>query len=306
MSGTAARAVAQAKINLFLRVLSREADGYHQIETLFCRLELGDMVTVRITDGKRSLDCAGEFLPARGLGAVERNLAWRAAEAFAAVAGWPRGFAIEIDKRVPVGGGLGGGSADAGAVLRLLNALAPRPLSPDRLQEIAAPLGADVPFATSEHALALGWGRGERLDALTPLPPRPCWLFCFGEGVSTAEAYRWLDESRAGNPERHRSRAVALSISMWAQVARLAANDFEAVLVPRRARIGEVLASLRQPALRARWGEGTIALISGSGSTVFCLPETVVRGETPVALHPGERILSTRTAMRVAPVEWLE
>ncbi|MBI2796901.1 MAG: 4-(cytidine 5'-diphospho)-2-C-methyl-D-erythritol kinase [Gemmatimonadetes bacterium] len=306
MSGTAARATAQAKVNLFLRVLDREASGYHQLETLFCRLELGDLVSVRATTGPRSLDCSGPMMPAAGLGPVEQNLAWRAAAAFAAEAAWPGGFAIEIEKRLPVGGGLGGGSADAGAVLRILNALAPRPIAAARLLEIAAGLGADVPFAASEHGLSFGWGYGEQLEPLSPLPPRDCWLFCFSEGVATADAYRWLDEARAGQAAMHRSRAVSLGVSLWSQVARLASNDFEAVVVPRLPRVGEVLQSLRQPASRQRWGDSTIALLSGSGSSVFCLPETVVRGEAPVATRDGERILSTRTAMRVAPVEWLE
>src|SRR5215831_4697736 len=142
-SGTSACTVAQAKVNLFLRVLAREADGYHQLETLFCRLELGDDVTVRVAVTGRSLDCTGEALPPDGLGPVERNLAWRAAERYAEATGWPNDWAIEIAKRIPVGGGLGGGSADAGAVLRCLNRLAPTPCSDDELVAIAAPLGAD-------------------------------------------------------------------------------------------------------------------------------------------------------------------
>ena len=306
MSGAAARVAAQAKVNLFLRVFDREPNGYHQIETLFCRLELGDLVAVRETDGERSLDCAGPMMPAGGLGPVEQNLAWRAAESFADAARWPHGFAIEIDKRVPVGGGLGGGSADAGAVLRALNALAPHPLATARLLELALSLGADVPFATSEHTLALGSGYGDRLEPLEPLPPRPCWLFCFREGVSTADAYRWLDESRAGHPGHHPRRAHTISIGDWARVARLASNDFEAVLLHRHARIAAVLASLRKSTLRVRLGEGTIALVSGSGSTVFCLPGTIADDEAPVVMLEGERIVNTRTAMRVAPVERLE
>ena len=125
--GATARTVAQAKLNLFLHVLAREASGYHQLETLFCRLELGDDVTVRTDVRGRSLDCTGDVIPAGGLGPTERNLAWRAAARFAEQAGWPNDWAIEITKRIPVGGGLGGGSADAGAVLRCLNAVAPTP-----------------------------------------------------------------------------------------------------------------------------------------------------------------------------------
>ncbi|MDF1505979.1 hypothetical protein PYV61_23705, partial [Roseisolibacter sp. H3M3-2] len=179
-----ARVVAQAKVNLFLRVLAREDSGYHQLETLFQRLELGDDVTVRVGVRGRSLDCGGA-----DLGPVERNLAWRAAEAYRAATGWPDGHAIEIRKRIPVGGGLGGGSADAGAVLRALGALAATPLAADGLLGLAAPLGADVPFLTAEAPLALAWGRGERMLALPPLPARPVWLALSDAGVPTAWAF---------------------------------------------------------------------------------------------------------------------
>ena len=102
---SAARVAAQAKINLRLRILAREASGYHQLETLFLRLALADDVLVRATDGARSLDVDGE-VDVRLLGATERNLAWRAAEAYATVTGWPAGYAIELTKRIPVGAGL--------------------------------------------------------------------------------------------------------------------------------------------------------------------------------------------------------
>ena len=153
MSGTA-RVAAQAKVNLTLRVLEREASGYHQIETVFQRLALADVVTVRAADG-RSLDTrwTGPGV-APDLGSVERNLAWRAADAYARATGWPGGFAIEVEKSIPVGGGLGGGSADAAAVLRGLDALAPRPVGPAALVDIGSRLGADVAFLTSPSELA--------------------------------------------------------------------------------------------------------------------------------------------------------
>src|SRR5215510_3694251 len=100
-SGTWARTLAQAKVNLFLRVLAREASGYHQLETLFCRLDLGDDVVVRTNGRGRSLDCTGDVIPPNGLGPVEWNLAWRAATAYADATGWPNDFAIEIEKRIP-------------------------------------------------------------------------------------------------------------------------------------------------------------------------------------------------------------
>jgi 4-diphosphocytidyl-2-C-methyl-D-erythritol kinase len=162
-----ARVSAQAKINLILRVLAREASGYHSIESVFLRLDLADQVTVRIAPG-RTLDCHGATLPTAGLGPMERNLAFRAAVAYAEAVGWPSGFSIDVDKRIPVGAGLGGGSADAGAVLRALDALSPTPLG-SRLVELATPLGADVPFMTIDSPMALAWGRGERLFPLHAL-----------------------------------------------------------------------------------------------------------------------------------------
>ena len=112
---------AQAKVNLRLRVLARESSGFHQLETLFLRLELADTVRVRRTPGPRTLDVGGD-MDLSPLGPAESNLAWRAADAYLAESGMNGGFAIEIEKRIPIAGGLGGGSADAGAVLRALDA----------------------------------------------------------------------------------------------------------------------------------------------------------------------------------------
>ena len=302
MSG-GGRVLAQAKLNLFLRILQREASGYHQIETLFCRLDLGDVVTVHATDGERSLTINGPALPAAGLGPPEQNLAWRAADAFALRAGWPRGFAIDIEKHIPIGGGLGGGSADAGAVLRVLNVLCPVPLPRAALLSVAESLGADVPFLTSEEPLALAWGRGEQLSPFPALPPRDVSLVCFDEGVPTADAYRWLDESRgAVRTGFHRSGAIPVKILSWDQVASLARNDFESVVLSRYPRIKQHLAASRAPIFRARFGERTIALLSGTGATVFIIPEKTA-DTVLIATEAGEHVLHTRTAMRVAAVE---
>src|SRR3954464_2154757 len=161
-----ARVAAQAKVNLRLKILAQEVDGYHSIETIFARIDLADDVVVRVGKPGKSVDCKGA-----DLGPVEKNLAYRAAVAYEAATGWPDNFAIEITKRIPVGGGLGGGSADAGAVLRSLDALSPHPLGP-RLVTLAAELGADVSFLTLDVPTALAWSRGERLFPLPVLPPR--------------------------------------------------------------------------------------------------------------------------------------
>jgi len=172
-----ARVAAQAKINLRLRVLARETSGYHSIETVFLRLALADDVVVRVGDDVRgrTLDCGGAAMPSDGLGAVETNLAYRAACAYGEATGWPDRFAIELTKHVPVGAGLGGGSADAGAVLRALEAMSPAPLG-RRLVELAPLLGADVGFMTIDSPMALAWGRGERLLPLPVLASRPVVL----------------------------------------------------------------------------------------------------------------------------------
>lgn len=296
----AARLVAQAKLNLFLRVLGRETSGYHALETLFQRLALGDDVTVRVdTTGRaRALDCRGG-----DTGPVERNLAWRAALAYAEAAGWPGGFAIEIDKRIPVGGGLGGGSADAGAVLRILNALAPRPLPAGRLLELALALGADVPFLTATAATALAWGRGERLLALPPLPARDVLLLLPDVGVPTADAFRWLAGARGSHVPTPRLLHVE-QLAAWPAVAALAANDFEA---PVAAHVPAVaaLAAARGSLGGGDGGDALLFGMTGSGSTWFAL-SLEAAAHPPLPLPPGVRAVATRTAERVVEVQVME
>jgi 4-diphosphocytidyl-2-C-methyl-D-erythritol kinase len=323
-----ASVVAQAKINLFLRVLAREASGFHQVETLFQRLTLGDDVRVRVDVAGRTLDCRGA-----DVGPTERNLAWRAAREYADATGWPNGFAIEIDKRVPVGGGLGGGSADAGAVLRCLNALSPAPLATAELLAIGATLGADVPFLTADAPLALAWGRGERMLALPPLRERRVHLAVFDEGVSTAAAYAALAESRAAR-RAGAPRPILWQpgrLASWDDLALVATNDFEDVVLAERVDIAEVRRLFADVGRRvdadplaathattraagdtadARDAHDTVpfALLSGSGATVFLLsPERVgltfdVVPPAHGAADGGIRIEQTHTATRVAPV----
>lgn len=284
-----ARVAAQAKINLFLRVLAREASGYHSIETLFQRLDLADDVAVRITSG-RSLDCAGPTMPTGGLGPTERNLAFRAALAYAEATGWPAGFSIEIDKRIPVGGGLGGGSADAGAVLRALDALSPRPLGKS-LANLATPLGADVPFMTLDSPLALAWGRGERLLPLPPLERAVVLLLIPNFSIATVDAYRWLAAGRG----EHTPTAGVLdlaALSTWDGIACVAENDFEPVISARHPEIPDFRAALERMGAK-------LALMSGSGSSVFgVFPDAALGAE-----GHGIQSMVTGTSDRVRPVE---
>lgn len=307
MTQPAASIVAQAKLNLHLTVLSREESGFHYIETVFHRIDLGDIISVHVTSGERSIDVEGA-----DVGAAESNLAYRAAVAYAARAGWPRGFRIELDKRIPVGAGLGGGSADAAAVLRTLDILAPLPMGSHALTEIAASLGSDVPFLASDAVMALGWGRGERLFALPALPRRDILLMTPDFSVPTGRAYSWLDEDRndipiaAGAdstanrggwpviPPPDYDTAVFIgrpNLLTWKGLDGWAKNDFEPVIVARYPELAAMLQRLRNS--RAEFSGMT-----GSGSTIF----GILDGPVDFARVPPEhrpRVRSTTSAIDV-------
>jgi len=265
-----ARVTAWAKVNLDLRILAREADGYHQLETMFQRISLGDDVEVRLTEGSGiRLHCA----PSVGV-PESQNLAWRAAAAYRHTAAWPPADAridITIAKAIPTGGGLGGGSADAGAVLRALDALNPQPLALPALLSLAATLGADVPFLTTDVARVLAWGRGERMLALPALAVRTVHCAAFSEGVNTAAAYR--DLAAARNDGRIVAAGSALhgaaTLDHWSGLACHARNDFEVPVFAARPDIAAVHAGWSAVADDAA-GDALVRL-SGSGATVFAV-----------------------------------
>jgi 4-diphosphocytidyl-2-C-methyl-D-erythritol kinase len=312
VSSRAATVAAQAKVNLFLHVLAREESGYHQIETLFCRLALADDVVVRIPDtgggSGRTIDCTGD-----DVGPPEDNLAYRAAVLYADQRGWPSGFGIEVTKRIPVGGGLGGGSADAGAVLRALRVLDPDPPSAATLLLWAARLGADVPVMTMESPLALGWGRGEQLLPLPALPSRAVMLYVPEFRVATREAYQWLDEARsAGGGDRPTPRRVdgpgslstrardPATLGDWGHVAPLMTNDFEAVVGQRHPEIPIMTARLRAlPGAAA-------ALMSGSGSTVYCVMSALRPRRDLIEPPIAGTVVMTTTADHVVGVRRID
>ncbi|MEP6989413.1 MAG: 4-(cytidine 5'-diphospho)-2-C-methyl-D-erythritol kinase [bacterium] len=286
---------AQAKVNLRLRVLARETSGYHQIETLFLRLALADTVRIRRTTGARSLDVTFETRT-YDIGPVEQNLAWRAAESYCDSSGMRGGFAIELVKRIPAGAGLGGGSADAGAVLRALDALAQASMGEAMLLSLAARLGADVPFLTAAHAYALAWGRGERMLALGAPPERNVTVVVPTVGVNTAEAYGWLAAAAERSPRVPEAHVLdPAGLSEWDGIAPLAENDFQHVVFARHPDLQERADALRQRGAR-------IVMMSGSGSAIFGVHAA---GDGDVAAAAPERhggtdqVFSTRTAVRV-------
>jgi 4-diphosphocytidyl-2-C-methyl-D-erythritol kinase len=249
---------AHAKVNLFLRVLAREDDGYHGIETLFCLINLADTLRIEQHDGR------GVKLTVEGAdcGPAEQNLAVRAAQMVLEAIGHPFGVDLSLTKRIPLQAGLGGGSADAAAALIGVNQLAGNRVPRHELLQYASRLGADIPFLLSGAPLALGWGHGERLLRLPPLPAAPGLLLIPPIGISTVDAYRQVDGARAGIGRRG---AVALdldALSSWGSVARLAGNDFEFALFGRHPELKKGFEALAgtHPLLCRMTGSGSALL----------------------------------------------
>lgn len=296
-----ARVQGQAKVNLFLNVFAeRDPDGYHALWTIFQRIDLADDVLIRVGGSARSLDAEGPAIPRDGLGAVEKNLAYRAAAAFLDQAGsaLPRGFSIELTKNIPVGGGLGGGSADAGAVLRALNALAPSPLSAEKLRAIAASLGSDVPFLASELLTAQALGRGDRFHPVPWTPPAsPMLLVVPDFPVATKDAYAWLDADRpTDNYGDVTGFGAPHAFGGWDELAR-GANDFEPVVEKRHPILREYRERLDAAGAR-------LVRMAGSGSTVFGIFDENVA--MPTSMGPSARVIPTRISARVVQVEVLQ
>ena len=282
----------------------RRTPAFTPFSTLFCALDLADTVVLRRAAGVDSAGVDASFAPPLkalpDLGPPEQNLAVRAARAFVERAGLGTPPHIELVKRIPSGGGLGGGSSDAGAVLRALRRMHPRVLTASDLMEIAAGIGSDVPFFTQATPLALGAGHGERLTPVPPLPPRPVVLVLPPFAVSTAEAYHWLDESRRPDANLDTDRRDAFGRAgeppcTWDQVADAAVNDFEKPVFDRHPDLCDIREAMQSLGARP-------ALLAGSGSAlfgVFAAPDDADAAVASLeAEYPRCRILRTGTRSR--------
>lgn len=241
-----AREIAPAKINLALHVRGDLPDGRHAIETIFAFCTDGDRLEARVAD-EISLDITGPFAGALH---SEDNLVTRAARALAASAGTMQGAALRLEKRLPVASGLGGGSADAAAALRLLTSL--WQIEAAHAEAVAPGLGSDVPACLLSLPMR-GEGAGDRLIPidLGPLSNKPVLLVNPGVPLSTAEVFsRWDGDDRG-------------SLGDW----REGRNDLEQPAIALVPEIGSVLSWLS-----ARPG-ATLARMSGSGATCFALFE---------------------------------
>ncbi len=267
-SPRSARTSAPAKLNLGLRIVGRRADGYHLLQSLFVPLDLSDQVSVRLgpeaaADPEVALAMEGQR---EGVPAGDSNLAVRAAHAFLKAAGLACGVAIQLDKWIPPGAGLGGGSSDAGAVLRLLDGLFPAALARQDLAALALQLGADVPFFLDPRPAQVG-GIGEQIEPLEGLPGFSLLLVNPGISLSTASVYEAYDALHpALTPPGARPTlqpfAGLRGDSQLDALAGLLENDLE----PAAVRLCPPIARLRE---RLR-GLGALAVgMSGSGPTVF-------------------------------------
>jgi 4-diphosphocytidyl-2-C-methyl-D-erythritol kinase len=287
---------APAKVNLWLRIGQRRDTGFHDIDTLFCALELADTVRVEMGDPGAgvTLTAAAEpplqTLPDMGPDAA--NLVVLAARGFAEMVGVPADLRIHLVKRIPAGGGLGGGSSDAAATLIALDRLFPKAADPAALEELAGGIGSDVPFFLAASAMAVGRGRGTLLDPVTPLPARSVVLLLPPLEIATARAYLWFAHDRADGSAAPPADALVTTPVTWAQLKERAVNDFETTIFRRHSN----LQALRDQ-LRDRGAE--VALLAGSGATVFGIfgseADAAAAARHVEAENPGVRALVTRT-----------
>jgi 4-diphosphocytidyl-2-C-methyl-D-erythritol kinase len=251
---------AHAKINLDLRVLGTRADGFHELRTVFQAISLYDTITCVPREGPFAIECATAGVPLD-----QTNLIWRAAARLwrsLRRAGDVRDILIRLDKRIPVQGGLGGGSADAAATLLALSRAWRVPLRPTQLTDVAASIGADVPFFLS-GGTALGLGRGDEIYPLADLPRHWIVLLIPGFGVSSGEAFGWYDAERdtSRGPTTREPQQVP---GPWPSRAAQMINDLEAPIARHHPEIDQMKAALRRAGALA-------AAMSGSGSAVFGL-----------------------------------
>lgn len=244
-----------AKINLFLAITGKRADGYHELLSLFCPITLYDTLTLRFGEKLISVSCDHPDVPEN-----EDNIAFKAARLFFRQMGKDEGVLISIDKQIPVAAGLGGGSSNAATVLTALNQYYNHPFSQDELAAIGLKIGADVPFFIFGKP-ALASGIGEKLIAVERIKPYKIIVIFPGFGVSTAEVYKKFN-LRLTKCKKQLKDSYFRSANIDA--VNCACNDLESV--------AEVLYPEISGVKEALIAQGAkIALMSGSGSSVFGL-----------------------------------
>ena len=252
-----------AKLNLTLDVLGKRPDGYHDIKSVMQGITLRDDVEIDICTGKPwKLLCDKEDIPTD-----ERNLAWKAAKLFFDTIGKdPDGIEIRITKRIPSQAGLGGGSADAAAVLRALNRHYDAPFSLPALAELGGSIGSDIPFCVL-CGTAMAEGRGE---LLRPLPAMPDCVFVVCKpdfSVSTPELYRVIDEKAIAKHPDHSAMERALLAGDLGGVAENLCNVFDPIVTEDHLELNYIKSIFNS--------YGAVGYqMTGSGSAVFAIVES--------------------------------
>ena len=252
--------LAPAKLNLCLHVVGRRPDGYHELLSLMCCVALFDRIQLHIGASADQIDCNHPEVPAD-----ETNLAMRAVSVFNRALDShtrirPLHVAIRLDKQIPVGGGLGGGSSDAACVLKGLNQFHGNPFDRDRLMALALGLGADVPFFSDQRP-ALASGIGERLEPYRGLPSLGALLIYPAFGISTSEVFKNLKLGLTKSKKK--LRYLPFKNGKFSANHHLH-NDLETGVIRRFPVIEKIKKALKD--------QGAIgSLMTGSGSTVFGL-----------------------------------
>ena len=254
-----------AKINLSLRIHGKRDDGFHELETTFCKLALADTVTIkRSKTADSKLTCTDPLVPTD-----ETNLAMRALRAFEKATGTAFPCKIQLEKQIPSGAGLGGGSSNAAITLKGLNQLARNPLSLERLLELAGEIGSDVPFFLLEENAAVGSGRGERVQPIAFPWRLPVVLIKPPFPIPTPWAYqKWATSKELAGV------LYAPQVCPWGEMV----NHLERPVFEKYT----LLPTLKMRLLDQPDAIG--ALMSGSGSTMFAITRTAAACESIAAL----------------------
>lgn len=282
---------AYAKLNISLDVVGKREDGYHDMVMVMQTVSLCDSLTIRFTDGggQRALSDL-RFIPGD-----ERNLAVRAAQRYLAAIGEEgQGVEITINKRIPVGAGMAGGSADAAAVLRGMNRLYSGRLSTGELETMAAQIGSDVAFCVS-GGTALARGRGELLTALPDMPQCSFVICKPAFSISTPELFRRLDST----PTRHHPDTAGIVESLnrgeLNGICRRLYNVFEDISDRRMKTVGEIKSRLLDCGAAG-------AVMTGTGSAVFGIFEDEALAHSAEKALSGEyRFCCTASPVKVLP-----
>lgn len=264
-----------AKINLFLHVLGKRPDGYHDIVSLMCCVSLYDIISFNFSGGITSVTCTDPEIPCD-----ERNHALKAAYLFLGKFGKNEAVRIHIEKRIPAGAGLGGGSSNAATVLSCLNRWFGNPFSVEKIMAMGLEIGADVPFFLFKKP-ALATGIGEKLKEYPLKLPYKVLIVYPGFGVLTQEVYKNLNLRLTNCKNNLRKHVFVQEFN-----AKLLCNDLESVTVSKYHEINEVKeAILKQGAAGA--------LMSGSGSSVFGLfsdNDSAINAESVLSQNPRWRV----------------